>query len=104
MVDGVERAAHHADPADRPRPEPGHDDARIWPVPVTTYLVLVSSASPIGPRACSFWVEMPISAPNPNSPAVGERGRRVDHDRGGVDPVGELVGRARVDAVTMASV
>ena len=23
---------------------------------------------PIGPRACSFWVEMPISAPNPNSP------------------------------------
>lgn len=28
----------------------------------------VSSGSPIGPRACSFWVEMPISAPKPNSP------------------------------------
>ena len=25
-------------------------------------------AGPSGPRACSFWVEMPISAPNPNSP------------------------------------
>ena len=24
-------------------------------------------AGPSGPRACSFWVEMPISAPNPNS-------------------------------------
>ena len=28
----------------------------------------MSSGRPIGPRACSFWVEMPISAPNPNSP------------------------------------
>ena len=31
------------------------------------YFVLVSSGRPIGPRACSFWVLMPISAPNPNS-------------------------------------
>ena len=28
----------------------------------------VSSLSPSGPRACSFCVEMPISAPRPNSP------------------------------------
>ena len=35
---------------------------------MTTYLVLVSSGSPIGPRACSFCVEIPISAPKPNSP------------------------------------
>ena len=28
---------------------------------------LVSAVSPIGPRACSFCVEMPISAPSPNS-------------------------------------
>src|SRR5204863_8795264 len=41
---------------------------RMWPLPVTTYVVEVSSGSPSGPRACSFWVEMPISAPNPNSP------------------------------------
>ena len=33
-----------------------------------TYLQLVSSSSPMGPRACIFWVEMPISAPRPNSP------------------------------------
>ena len=36
--------------------------------PITTYLVEVISGSPIGPRACSFWVLMPISAPKPNSP------------------------------------
>ena len=35
---------------------------------MTTYLVEVISVSPIGPRAWSFWVLMPISAPNPNSP------------------------------------
>jgi hypothetical protein len=27
---------------------------RIWPDPVTTYLVEVISGSPMGPRACSF--------------------------------------------------
>jgi hypothetical protein len=48
---------------------------RIWPDPVTTYLVVVNSGSPIGPLACSFCVEMPISAPKPNSaPSVN----RVD--------------------------
>ena len=31
------------------------------------YLELVSSVRPMGPRACIFWVEMPISAPRPNS-------------------------------------
>ncbi len=35
---------------------------------MTTHFVEVSSASPIGPRACIFCVEMPISAPKPNSP------------------------------------
>ena len=29
--------------------------------------------SPIGPRAWSFWVEMPISAPKPNSPPSTNR-------------------------------
>ena len=27
---------------------------RIWPLPVMTYLMVVSSRSPIGPRACNF--------------------------------------------------
>ena len=31
------------------------------------YLSVVRAKRPIGPRACSFWVEMPISAPKPNS-------------------------------------
>ena len=35
--------------------------------PITTYLTEVSSRSPIGPRAWSFWVEIPISAPRPSS-------------------------------------
>ena len=33
----------------------------------------VISGRPIGPRACSFWVEIPISAPNPNSPPSTNR-------------------------------
>ena len=41
--------------------------ARTWPSPSMTYFTDVSSRSPIGPRACSFWVEMPISAPSPSS-------------------------------------
>src|SRR5215218_7548630 len=46
---------------------------RTCPSPTTTYLLEVISGSPIGPRACSFWVEMPISAPNPNSPPSTNR-------------------------------
>ena len=40
---------------------------------MTTYFEEVISGSPIGPRACSFWVEMPISAPKPNSPPSVKR-------------------------------
>ena len=46
---------------------------RVWPLPVTMYLQEQSSLRPIGPRACSFWVEMPISAPKPNSPPSVKR-------------------------------
>ena len=35
--------------------------------------MLVSSRSPSGPRAWSFCVEMPISAPSPNSPPSVKR-------------------------------
>ena len=41
---------------------------RIWPVPRTTYLNVVSCSTPTGPRACRRPVAMPISAPMPNSP------------------------------------
>jgi len=41
---------------------------RICPSPCTTNLVVVSSSSPMGPKACSFEVLMPISAPNPSCP------------------------------------
>ena len=40
---------------------------------MTTYLLDVISVSPIGPRAWSFWVEIPISAPKPNSPPSTNR-------------------------------
>ena len=39
----------------------------ICPFPKMIYFVVVRASSPIGPLAWSFWVLMPISAPNPNS-------------------------------------
>ena len=47
--------------------------ARTCPSPSTRYLNVHSSRSPIGPRACSFCVELPISAPIPNSPPSVKR-------------------------------
>jgi hypothetical protein len=41
---------------------------RTCPSPSMQNFVVVSASSPIGPRACSFWVLMPSSAPMPNSP------------------------------------
>ena len=56
----VEGAAEEADP-----------QAAVYsltcPSPWATHLNEQSSRVPIGPRACSFWVELPISAPMPNS-------------------------------------
>ena len=63
----VERPAEEADPChDRPQ-------GRTWPSPSTRYLNVHSSRRPIGPRAWSFWVELPISAPIPNSPPSVKR-------------------------------
>ena len=58
-------AGRPIDPDHRP---PGVHAGRIWPLPRTTYLKLVSCSTPTGPRACSRPVEMPTSAPMPNSP------------------------------------
>src|SRR5258708_14497296 len=44
------------------------DYGRVWPLPRTTYLKIVSCSTPTGPRAWSLPVPMPISAPITNSP------------------------------------
>ncbi len=62
-------------------------------MPSTTYLAVVSSRRPIGPRACSFWVEMPISAPKPNSSPSTKRVDAFDDHRRGVDLGGEAPSR-----------
>ena len=40
----------------------------VCPFPRTVYLYDVSSRRPIGPLACIFCVDIPISQPSPNSP------------------------------------
>ena len=41
--------------------------------------LMMISSSPIGPRACSFCVLIPISAPNPNcAPSLKETGKREE--------------------------
>ena len=45
---------------------------------------VVSPSRPTGPRAWSLSVEIPISAPRPNS-AVGEAGAGIHHDGCGID-------------------
>lgn len=71
-MDGVEGAAEDPEPrgdalrrASRRLPFGAH--SRICPLPRMTYLYVVSSRRPIGPRACKRLVEMPTSAPKPNS-------------------------------------
>ncbi len=62
-MNGVEGASENADA--RRWSHASH--SRIWPLPLITYLYVVSSRRPIGPRACRRLVEMPTSAPKPNS-------------------------------------
>ena len=51
------------------------DDYLICPLPRTIHFSVTSFSNAKGPRACSFCVEMPISAPSSNtSPSV----KRVD--------------------------
>src|SRR5690606_12870720 len=55
-------------PAILARPSRPGAQARTCPSPSTTHVDVVSSARPIGPRACSCCVEIPISAPRPSWP------------------------------------
>ena len=68
----------------------------MWPSPVTTYLVEVSSARPMGPRACSFWVRDADLGAEAELAPVGEAGRGVDHDGRGVHLGDERPGRRLV--------
>src|SRR3954463_13625948 len=81
-------------------PDPHY--ARIWPEPSTTYLYVQSSRSPIGPRACSFWVEFPISAPIPNSPPSVKRVEALTYTHAASTPSWNARAEA-VSRVTMAS-
>ena len=52
-------------------PPPSYHTGRTCPFPSIIHLYVVNSFNAIGPRACSFWVLMPISAPSPNcAPSV----------------------------------
>src|SRR5439155_27375702 len=69
-LDQVPDVRRVEDPAEDPYAQAGPPTAiysLIWPEPSTTYLKVQSSRRPMGPRACSFCVELPISAPIPNS-------------------------------------
>ena len=77
-LDGPRRPQRLRRPAPLPRltrsaPAGWARQARIWPSPCTTYFVVVMSARPTGPRACRRAVELPISAPKPNSPPSVKR-------------------------------
>src|SRR3984893_13162839 len=67
----VERTTQQADAAMPARSRPAltrGGQGRSRPLPRTKYLEVVSSAAPTGPRGGRRWVELPISAPMPNSP------------------------------------
>ena len=51
-------------------PFPHH---RTCPSPTAIHFSVTNFSRPKGPRACSFWVEIPISAPSPNSPPSVKR-------------------------------
>ena len=59
--------------AQRSTPALARRQVRIWPEPSTTHFWLVRPSRPTGPRACSLLVEMPISAPRPNSKPSAKR-------------------------------
>ena len=57
---------------------------------------VVSSRRPMGPRAWSFWVEMPISAPKPNSSPSTKRVEALTSTAAASTSCGEAVGGGEV--------
>ena len=68
----------------------------MWPAPSTRYLNVHSSRRPIGPRAWSFCVELPISAPIPNSPPSVNRVEALTYTQAASTPSW----KARADRVS----
>jgi len=62
-----------------------------------------SSRRPIGPRTCSFCVELPISAPIPNSPPSVKRVRALTYTQAASTPSWNERAASRVGASTIAS-
>ena len=63
----------------------------------------MSASRPIGPRTCSFWVEIPISAPKPNcSPSVNLVEALTITAAASISRVNRVA--AAISLVTMASV
>ena len=84
VVYGVEGPAHDAEAVCAPlvRAEDGQvggaqrgdvDAHRTCPSPRARYFVVVRAAAPMGPRAWSFCVEIPISPPSPKTPPSVKR-------------------------------
>src|SRR5205085_1523219 len=96
----IERAAEDAYAHGPLVPRPGH--ARTCPVPSIRYLNVHSSRNPIGPRAWSFWVELPISAPIPNSPPSVNRVDALTYTHAASTPSWKALAAA-VSCVTIAS-
>ncbi len=63
----IRAPAKRSTPSHTPPRSPVPTQPRVWPSPSIRYLWVTISARPMGPRAWSFWVEIPISAPNPNT-------------------------------------
>src|SRR5204863_1714064 len=96
-VGRVERAAEDPDAGHRSRAQ-----GRTCPDPSTTYLYVHSSRMPIGPRAWSFWVELPISAPIPNSKPSVKRVEALTYTAAASTPRSNACADA-TDEVTIAS-
>ena len=67
VVDRIERCRQGCPSNPPPPSSTSRHHVRTSPWPSTTNFWVVRPSRPTGPRACSLSVEMPISAPRPNS-------------------------------------
>ena len=77
---------------------------RTWPLPRTRYLKLVSCSTPTGPRACILPVGDADLAAKAELAAIGELGRGVVQQDGGIDLVEERAPPTPASSVMIASV
>src|SRR5438034_166710 len=89
-VPEVRRVEH---PAEDPQLRADHY-GRTWPEPSTTYLYEHSSRTPMGPRAWSFCVELPISAPIPNTPPSVKRVEALTYTQAASTPCSKACAEA----------